>query len=81
LTHAKKLSFPVLLINATFDFHLQRDAKDLFEALKKQGTDVDYRIVEGTTHGSIIRRIGKEKDNISVHWFDFFDKISSLKTE
>eukprot|EP01118_Nematostelium_gracile_P006641 TRINITY_DN2134_c0_g1_i3.p1 TRINITY_DN2134_c0_g1~~TRINITY_DN2134_c0_g1_i3.p1 ORF type:complete len:348 (+),score=68.60 TRINITY_DN2134_c0_g1_i3:116-1159(+) len=75
ITHARKTKFPWLLINASFDFHLPKDAKELAAKLKQAGTQVETVIVPKTTHGTVIANIGTSKDTTSPHVLDFIRKV------
>jgi len=79
LSHATCLSYPVLLLTAQHDFHLNRDANDLCEALEKAGTKVERKKIDGKTHHSIVKHMGtgKPRDTITPIWLDFVDQIAA----
>ncbi|OQR81601.1 hypothetical protein THRCLA_11581 [Thraustotheca clavata] len=55
---------PILLLNASDDFHLQEDSQELQNWFKDQGhVDVDHYVVNDTNHLSIIASISSKKDS------------------
>lgn len=81
LSHAKKVAFPVLLLTAQNDFHLNRDANDLFDALNKAGAQVERKIVAGKHHQSIVRHMGTgdARDTITPLWLEFCDRVATTE--
>jgi acetyl esterase/lipase len=81
LTYARNTQFPFLLLNAKYDFHLQEDALELTESLRKSGVDVEHHENIHTHHGSIIEFIGSKKDSLTPLICDWMDKKMEEKKQ
>jgi acetyl esterase/lipase len=46
---------PFLLFNAGFDLGLEFDGQRFFSSLREVGAEVEYKLIDGTTHGTVTR--------------------------
>jgi len=73
LTHVHKTDFNFLLINANFDMHLPKDAKEFGDALQKFGVEVEKHVMKGN-HLTSVSEIGAKVDNLSPIILSWLEK-------
>lgn len=73
LTFVRRTPISFFFLNASIDFHLQRDAEEIANALKLLGVEVKHLAGVHNNHGSIIHCMDTPQDTVSpliINWID-----------